>query len=109
MVMIMRTFTCVCARVCIERESMYLSFFFPLKTGLLGDRRDTLYVYRTQLVGYTDKTNTTDIQTVDSGYSKTIHQEIQEDHKTKTTRDEGIEKHSFIHHATCHCSPACEE
>jgi hypothetical protein len=55
---------------------------------------DTVYVYRTPLVGYTVKTNTTDIQTVDSVYSKTIHQKMQEDHKTKTVRDEGVEKHS---------------
>ncbi len=34
------------------------------------------YVYRTPLVGYTVKTNTTDIQTVDSVDLKTIHQEI---------------------------------
>ncbi len=45
-------------------------------------------------MGYTVKTNTTDIQTVDSLYSKTIYQEIEEDHKTKTSRDEGVEKHS---------------
>jgi hypothetical protein len=35
------------------------------------------------LLGYTVKTNTTDIQIVDSVYSKTIHQEMEEDHKTK--------------------------
>ena len=29
-----------------------------------------------------------------SVYSKTIHQEMEEDHKTKTARDEGVEKHS---------------
>jgi hypothetical protein len=46
------------------------------------------------MVGYTVKTNTTDVQTVDSVYSKTIHQEMEEDHKTKTARDEGVEKHS---------------
>ena len=75
-----------------------------------------------------------DIQTVDSDYSKTIHQEMEEDHKTKEALDEGVEKHSCqielrgtylklvyyngkqvgtsivcIHHTTCHCSPACEE
>ena len=53
-----------------------------------------MYSYRTPLVGCTDKTNTTDIQTVESVYSKTIHQEMEEDHKTKATRDEGVEKHS---------------
>ena len=36
----------------------------------------------------------TDIQTVDSDYSKTIHREMEEDHKTKEARDEGVEKHS---------------
>ena len=35
-----------------------------------------------------------DIQTVDSDYSKTIHQEMEEDHKTKEAHDEGVEKHS---------------
>ena len=68
--------------------------FFPLKTGPLGGRGGTVYAYRTPLVGCTVKRNTTDIQTVDSVYSKTIHQEMEEDHKTKTARDEGVEKHS---------------
>jgi hypothetical protein len=45
-------------------------------------------------MGCTVKTNTTDIQTVESVYSKTIHQEMEEDHKTKAARDEGVEKHS---------------
>ena len=45
-------------------------------------------------MGCTVKTNTTDIQTVDSDYSKTIHQEMEEDHKTKEARDQGAEKHS---------------
>ena len=45
-------------------------------------------------MGYTVKTNTTDIQTVDSVYSKTIYQEMEEDHNTKDTLDEGVEKHS---------------
>ncbi len=45
-------------------------------------------------MGWTVKTNTTDIQTVDSDYSKTIHQEMSEDHKTKGSRDQGVEKHS---------------
>ena len=67
---------------------------FSLKTGSLRGNGDTVYDYRTPLVGCTVKTNTTDIQTVDSVYSKTIHQEIEEDHKTKSTRDEGVEKHS---------------
>ena len=47
---------------------------FLLKSGPLGDRGDTVHVYRTPLVGRTVKTNTIDIQTVDSDYSKTIHQ-----------------------------------
>ena len=68
--------------------------FFSLKRGPLGGSGDTVYPYRTPLVGCTVKTNTTDIQTVDSVYSKTIHQEMEEDHKTKTARDEGVEKHS---------------
>ena len=55
---------------------------------------ETKYVYRTPLVGSKDKINTTEIQTVDSNYSKTIHQEMEEDHKTKEARDEGVEKHS---------------
>ena len=45
-------------------------------------------------MGCTVKTNTTDIQTVDSVYSKTIYQEMEEDHNTKTALDEGVEKHS---------------
>ena len=53
-----------------------------------------MYVYRTPLVGYTVKTNTTDTQTVDSGYSKTVCQEIQEEHKTKEVHDKQVEKHS---------------
>jgi hypothetical protein len=85
------------------RESIFLGeknrkkTFFPLKTGPLGGRGGTVYAYRTPLVGCTVKTNTTDIQTVDSVYtvySKTIHQEMEEDHKTKTASDEGVEKHS---------------
>ena len=68
--------------------------FFPLKTGPLGGRGGTVYAYRTPLVGCTVKTNTTDIQTVDSVYSKTIHQDMEEDHNTKTARDAGVEKHS---------------
>ena len=71
-----------------------MDFFSFLKTGPLGGRGGTVYVYRTPLVGYTVKTNTTDIETVDSVYSKTIHQEMEEDHKTKSGRDEGVEKHS---------------
>ncbi len=65
-----------------------------LKTGPLGGSGDTVNAYRTPLVGCTAKTNTTDIQTVDSVYLKTIHQEMEEDHKTKAARDEGVEKHS---------------
>ena len=68
--------------------------FPPLKKGPLGGSRGRVYVYRTPLVGCTVKTNTTDIQTVDSDYSKTIHQEMEEDHKTKEARDQGVEKHS---------------
>ena len=45
-------------------------------------------------MGCTVKTNTTDIQTVDSVYSKTIHQDMEEDHNTKAARDAGVEKHS---------------
>ena len=66
---------------------------FSLKTGPLGGRGGTVYAYRTPLVGCTVKTNTTDIQTVESVYSKAIHQEMEEDHKTKIARDEGVEKH----------------
>jgi hypothetical protein len=65
-----------------------------MKTEPLGGRGGTVYAYRTPLVRCTVKTNTTDIQTVDSVYSKTIHQEMEDYHKTKTARDEGVEKHS---------------
>ncbi len=75
-------------------EKIEKKTFFSLKTGPLGGHADTVYVYRTPVVGCTVKTNTTDIQTVDSVYSKTIHQEMEEDHKTKAARDEGVEKHS---------------
>jgi hypothetical protein len=68
--------------------------FFSLKTGPLGGSGGTVYAYHTPLVGYTVKTNTTDIQTVDSVYSKTIHQDMEEDHNTKSARDTGVEKHS---------------
>ncbi len=50
-------------------------------------KQDHSEVVETPLVGYTVKTNTTDIQTVDSDYSKTIHQEMEEDHKTKETKE----------------------
>ena len=68
--------------------------FFSLETGPLGGSRGTVYAYHTPLVGCTVKTNTTDIQTVDSVYSKTIHQDMEEDHNTKAARDAGVEKHS---------------
>jgi hypothetical protein len=65
--------------------------FFSLETGPLGGSRGTVYAYHTPLVGCTVKTN---IQTVDSVYSKTIHQDMEEDHNTKSARDAGVEKHS---------------
>ena len=67
---------------------------FSLQTGPVGGSGGTVHAYRTPLVGYTVKTNTTDIQTVDSVYSKTIHQDMEEDHNTKEGRDTGVEKHS---------------
>ena len=75
-------------------EKIEKKTFFSLKTGPLGGRGGTVYAYRTPLVGCTVKTNTTDIQTVESVYSKTIHQEMEEDHNTKSAPDEGVEKHS---------------
>jgi hypothetical protein len=45
-------------------------------------------------VGGMHSQNTTDIQTVDSVYSKTIHQDMEEDHNTNAARDAGVEKHS---------------
>ncbi len=42
--------------------------------------------------GIHSQNKTTDIQTVESVYSKTIHQEMEEDHETKTAHDEGVEK-----------------
>ncbi len=62
------------------------------KSGQLGDSGGTEHAYRTPLVGCTVKTNTTDIQTVDSDCLKSIHQEIQEESKTKEARDEPVEK-----------------
>ena len=51
------------------------------------ETEEAVYVsYRTPLLGYTVKTNTTDIPTVDSDYSKTIHKEMEEDHKTSLQR-----------------------
>ena len=75
-------------------EKIEKKTFFSLKTGPLGDRGGTVYAYRTPLVGCTVKTNTTDIQTVGSVYSKTIHQDMEEDQNTKAARDAGVEKHS---------------
>ncbi len=75
-------------------EKMEKKTFFSLETGPLGGSRGTVYAYHTPLVGCTVKTNTTDIQTVDSVYSKTIHQDMEEDHNTKAARDAGVEKHS---------------
>ena len=79
-------------------------------------------------MGYTVKTNTTDIQTVDSDCRS---QEIPEERKTKTAHDERVEKRVceievigshlnlvyynskqellYIHHVTCHYSLASEE
>ena len=73
---------------------MKKNFFFLSETGPLAGSRGTVYDYCTPLVGCRVKTNTTDIQSVDSDYSKTFHQEMEEDHKTKETHDEGVEKHS---------------
>ncbi len=75
-------------------EKKWKNSFFSLKEGPLGGSGGTVYAYRTALVGSTVKTNTKDIQTVDSDYSKAIHQEMEEDHKTKEARDQGVEKHS---------------
>ena len=77
-------------------KKKFFPFFFKKngKKGALGGSGGTVYAICTPLVGCTVKTNTTDIQTVDSDYSKTIHREMEEDHKTKEARDEGVEKHS---------------
>ena len=72
-------------------EKMKKKTFFSLETGPLGGSRGTVYAYHTPLVGCTVKTN---IQTVDSVYSKTIHQDMEEDHNTKAARDARVEKHS---------------
>ncbi len=64
---------------------------FPLKSGPLGDSGDIVHVHRT-LVRFTVKTDTTDIQTVDSDCSKTIHQEMEEVRKIQETRDDRVEK-----------------
>jgi hypothetical protein len=67
---------------------------FSLQTGPVGGSGGTVHAYRTPLVGCTVKTNTTDIQTVDSYYSKTIHQEMEEKDKTKDARHERVENNS---------------
>ena len=72
-------------------EKMEKKTFFSLETGPLGGSRGTVYAYHTPLVGCTVKTN---IQTVDSVYSKTIHQDMEEDNNMKAARDAGGEKHS---------------
>ena len=77
-----------------KMEKKWKNPFFSLKKGPLGGSGGTVYAYRTPLVGCTVKTNTTDIQTVHSVYSKTIHQDMEEDHNTKAARDAGVEKHS---------------
>ncbi len=69
-----------CFFIFLWRE--YISFgkkidlFPPLKSGALGGTGGTVCDYRTPLVGHTVRTNTIDIQTVDSDYSKTFHQEM---------------------------------
>ncbi len=68
-------------------------YFFSLKTGPLEGNGGTVCLPYTS-GGIHSKKNTTDIQTVDSVYSKTIHQEMEEDHNTKAVLDEGVEKHS---------------
>jgi hypothetical protein len=72
-------------------EKMGKKTFLSLKTEPLGGSRGTVYAYHTPLVGCTVKAN---IQTVDSVYFKTIHQDMEEDHNTKAARDAGVEKHS---------------
>ena len=89
----------------------------------------TVHVYRT--MGYTVKTNMTCIQTFDSDCSKSIHQELSQERKTKTVHDERVEKRVCeielrgahlklvyyngkqvllcIQHVECHYSPVCEE
>ena len=71
-----------------------------LKTGSLEGRGDTVYVYRTSLVGYTVKTHTTDMQTVDSDYSKTIHQEMNRIIRPKTRVESGYSSH--YEYFSCH-------
>jgi hypothetical protein len=78
------------ARVHFFGEKMGKKTFFSLKTGPLGGSGGTVYAYHTPLVGCTVKTNTTDIQTVDSVYSKTIHQDMEEDHNTKAARSSSV-------------------
>jgi hypothetical protein len=94
----------------VWRQTVKRPLFFPLKTGPLGGKGGTVQVYRIPLVGYTDKTNTTDIQTDDWENSKTIHLEMKEDHKTKEGHDEGVEKPScqvnkYCEHTSWYMSP----
>jgi hypothetical protein len=61
----------------------------------LAGSGDTVHTYRTPLMGYTVKTNTTYVQTVDSDWSKSIHQEVSQESKTKSSHDERVEKREY--------------
>ena len=65
---------------------------FPLKTGPLGDRGGIGLPYTTSGMHRQNKHD----RHTDSRLRllKTNHQEMEEDHKTKEARDEGVEKHS---------------
>ncbi len=64
---------------CFSVSSLIIPTPISIYSLLTSDWRQgwgTLYVNRIPLVGLTVKTNTVDKQTVDSDYSKTIHQEM---------------------------------
>jgi hypothetical protein len=77
-------------------------FFGRKKRGGKGEVHsetgETQYMPTVQLVGCTVKTDTTDIQAVDSDYTKVIRQEMQEERKTKEARDEPkpIARETFV-------------
>jgi len=75
-------------RSCILPISAGLKFVNAPGFTFSGPSGGTANTYRPPLVGYTVKTNTTDMQTVDSEYSNAIHQEILEERETKVATNE---------------------
>ena len=76
----------------MEKNEKKTPFPSEIRTTRRPERHSTCPQYT--LVRCTVKTDTRDIQTVDSDCSKVIHQEIQEVRKTQEARDERVPKRS---------------